>query len=1179
MKISKPNSGFALLITITLLAFLVLLLVSLASLTRVETQVASNNQQLSQARQNALMALQLSLGQLQKLAGPDQRATTTAEINATGQNGTRFWTGVWGNGNTADDYQSTPRLLNWLVSGNEQIAFTAETTAAAFGQISATATPDHVPTEAVVLGAATTTGALTTDATLKAQPARVLMGPGSVLDAKDYVLAPLVNIEVPASTVPGLSGATATTVGRYAWWVGDEGVKAKLNTVDRWRTTASTNAERFNRLLVTERYGIEQVSTDIYSAATPAVFGAAVYNESDQAFRESLAKVTNYSQAGLLTGFSTAAPKAGISRRRHDLSTYSTGVLADQRRGGLRKDLTVLFDTNPGAWTGALKTSLDEASYIYSDGVRRVADFQSGRLYGTAYSMNPGVAKDGRSPKAATWEQLGSYYRLAQTNTGTTTATAQTNTQMAVFPVVQWARIAFDVTCAADGSGGQLHFIPQVALWNPYNTTLRGEYRIRFEFSPDWNAPYTTLSYLYLASYALNPDGTPNTGAPLEVYRRELFAAPRPGTGKYANNTLEFLIELGDIPAGQARIFTPKVTSGYNTNGNNTLANAVNTTTSFTRPIGHAFTPTQVSDTALAFASTGTAGGLLCIHLLDNAGIPLQLVDGMGLIPTVALSSTADPASATPKPTLSSTYTASLRALSTPRNLTGGVDYRHHIGFSYGNHLQANEQRLNWLAQYNVRAPSLGRTFTELGAGIGYSGNGGANTSYQTNHSSWDITELPSDSKRTYTGPRFDTTGLPEAVLFSLPRPETPVLSVGQLQHAVTSFMPSGQEPTYPLGNAYASPYIQQDKLLRPNTVASATTGAGAEAHLTDVSFLLNHALWDRFFFSSTPNVTAAQLQAQIAAGTPPANARIHYLGTPAAADVRDFSRAAAHLIVDGAFNVNSTSVEAWTALFASLRNVGVSPADGSAAAPVAASPFVRTPFVTGGADTASRTDQWTGYRSLTNERVLAVEVVNEIRTRGPFLSLGDFVNRRLAAYPDVTGLRGTLQAALDRLNTLNRPVLDQDKPASSVNDVPTGAAEVWTVNTSSYYLQAIKAPRSASSTPATSKAAMAPGFLSQADLLSALGPVLSARSDTFVVRAYGETVNPLLAAADAGYVTGRAWCEAVVQRLPDYVDSTGNAAEIAPVTGATVNLTSDNQKFGRRFKVVSFRWLSPADI
>ena len=49
----------------------------------------------------------------------------------------------------------------------------------------------------------------------------------------------------------------------------------------------------------------------------------------------------------------------------------------------------------------------------------------------------------------------------------------------------------------------------------------------------------------------------------------------------------------------------------------------------------------------------------------------------------------------------------------------------------------------------------------------------------------------------------------------------------------------------------------------------------------------------------------------------------------------------------------------------------------------------------------------------------------------------------------------------------------------------------------------------------------------------TALAPVLFARSDTFLVRAYGEAYNPATQSAE-----GKAWCEALVQRLPEYVDA-----------------------------------------
>jgi hypothetical protein len=96
----------------------------------------------------------------------------------------------------------------------------------------------------------------------------------------------------------------------------------------------------------------------------------------------------------------------------------------------------------------------------------------------------------------------------------------------------------------------------------------------------------------------------------------------------------------------------------------------------------------------------------------------------------------------------------------------------------------------------------------------------------------------------------------------------------------------------------------------------------------------------------------------------------------------------------------------------------------------------------------------------------------------------------------------------------------------------------------------------------------LAPGWLTQADVLCTLGPLLTVRSDTFLVRAYGDTANPA-----TGAVEGRAWCEAVVQRVPDYVDAV-DAAEAA--AGA---LSETNRIYGRRFEIVRFRWLSADEV
>ena len=97
------------------------------------------------------------------------------------------------------------------------------------------------------------------------------------------------------------------------------------------------------------------------------------------------------------------------------------------------------------------------------------------------------------------------------------------------------------------------------------------------------------------------------------------------------------------------------------------------------------------------------------------------------------------------------------------------------------------------------------------------------------------------------------------------------------------------------------------------------------------------------------------------------------------------------------------------------------------------------------------------------------------------------------------------------------------------------------------------------------SKAWGAPAWLTQADILQPLGPLLSTRSDTFVIRAYGD-------ATDAnGNVTATAWCEAVVQRTPEPLDPDDS--------GINPRLNGAAGDFGRRFVITSFRWLPPEEI
>ena len=66
------------------------------------------------------------------------------------------------------------------------------------------------------------------------------------------------------------------------------------------------------------------------------------------------------------------------------------------------------------------------------------------------------------------------------------------------------------------------------------------------------------------------------------------------------------------------------------------------------------------------------------------------------------------------------------------------------------------------------------------------------------------------------------------------------------------------------------------------------------------------------------------------------------------------------------------------------------------------------------------------------------------------------------------------------------------------------------------------------------------------------------------------------------GSVQSRAWCEAIVQREPEYVDTvTQNSGTNLPDNPAVMPWLANpaNNFFGRRMRLISLHWLNPSDI
>jgi hypothetical protein len=424
-------------------------------------------------------------------------------------------------------------------------------------------------------------------------------------------------------------------------------------------------------------------------------------------------------------------------------------------------------------------------------------------------------------------------------------------------------------------------------------------------------------------------------------------------------------------------------------------------------------------------------------------------------------------------------------------------------------------------------------------------------------------------------------------ILFDLPRRGLEVSSLGAFQHvAFSSFT---WHPTYALGNSLADPRIpltmteprrvealNNDKGgWNQNTIGytldgrsnpngnTATTrednwaylGRGLLQHVApdqtliyDLSYELNHSLWDEFFLS-TGNATdkAAFLADPDRAPLP--NGRIRLFdgaGKATTAELMDLHRAASRLVVDGAFNVNSTSVTAWESLL--LSSAGRQYGGDEVVFPRIAGNRAAWDGVN-----ARGQEAWSGQRTFNREEIrrLAEEIVQEVKTRGPFLSMADFVNRRLRT--DETGKKGALQAAIDRAG-LNA-AFEAEWPLDNTVALPKYR-----------HPDHIQHPTRLEQRhkPATT-AWGALGFLTQADLLQFLGPALTARSDTFVIRSYGRSVGP------DGKTRAEAWCEAVAQRSPAPVEP--DQAGLDPKRGGTLSA------YGRQFHLTRFRWLGRDEV
>jgi len=1179
------HQGFALVVTLSLMILLTIIAVGMLSLSSIALRSTSGSSAMAEARQNARLALMLALGELQENAGQDQRVTATADIagmangslladgaqpandkTVTGatkglssvQPGTRHWTGVWRNSTltaagatipATDIFTKTPAPthLQWLVSGNDSGVSPAITPSAAAYSVQADGSVAD-PQTAVVLAGPQSVGA--------ASPTAI----------QNYVTAPLVNISTTKA------GSTKTT-GRYAWWIGDEGVKAKFN---RSAPAAATQAATYETL-ANQRAGWEVV-TGLQNYPTP-----------DKDPHEMLNRVVTLPQGELLDP--SLASTTGETRALfHSATTDTFGVIADVLQGGLRVDLSAAL----------------------AQGIPASSPSTFPNAPAKNKNIIPTTVTAACSMKGPKWDLVTAFYNQAKSISGDklTVKPATNDNDLAIAPIIVDLRLLMGVKMVAvDTTQYRLNPCGKIAvsLANPYPYTL------------EWNSDLELRMI----------DETPPTNSrSSRVYGAAGNCAFFGNKGEPAVfNNATFVIPKGELKPGEARAFTMAApvtrpanstatvkidlkpfSSSSPSNFNNCIIReepANNTDPPKLLDVRESWTTTQVT---AELCLAGGSGNRILRRLerfeLDN-----------GFSGSLRRSVSRATAESMKQPFPLHIYSFQL---SQP-----GADYRTLLPSQ--DLLGTRSSTLRTFMDFNLRATRFGKPITSYNPPPYFMESADSLASLPFNPPGGDTGNAFTRNlaiSPLYWG-RAPNTGVKKTVLFSFPKTFT---SLAQLQHidltADDQFVSISTQPGYAVGNSYATPFVRRRLTIQTRDDYTVTGVSGGESSTAtkvannyyDLSYLLNAALWDTCFFSTIDGIS----------GSEPLNRSIVVLDKSSPSSLIDPVTASSHLLIDGAFNINSTNKDAWKALLAGNRFLK-HPADGAAGASTDAlfprsleqtSPGLSSP--TGTAD-----DSFSGFRRLSNQQIDAVaeEIVKQVRMRGPFVSLSHFVNRALV---DLTtrnvainplSRSGSLQSALDNsginispdgkisafsksLNvTTDKVVLQADPNGSPKADLwgtqsngsrgttyggttddgsPVWASESKDMNpgsVASIFADRLMVTDASLKIEQGFRSTAIPGWITQADVLQAIGPSIAARSDTFRIRSYGEALAP-----DGKTVIARAWCEAMVQRIPGYVDpSDPPSARMASTSDSA--LTTTNQKFGRKFEITSFRWLAQNEI
>jgi hypothetical protein len=1137
---------------------LTVIAVGLLTLSSVSLRSTSSGLEMSKARANARLALTLALGELQKQTGNDTRVTANAGILDPNETEPPQVLGVWKSWEGTDhettgpsagrpispgsDYKAVKkaRFLSWLVSGP----------------------PASLTDSSALPNVASGTGKVT------------LLGEGSVGKGPD-------RDKLQVHLAPSLVDAKPSK-GSFAWWIGGENQKARL---PKPRQPANDTVAGWSN------------HTKSHSTADPKVFRMDAL----------LADAKPAEKAFTLRQSDLIVPKVGnlvaSAEFFHDLSTSSVGLLTNTATGGWRKDFSLVTEN----WDKLPKSN--QPFFQVAPGQELLANIPTtsshrpdrSLLYPWA-SYRAGGIPIYEHGAVSSWENLKDWATLYKTmssnGTGITSRSYRIDStspgenfnylhRVRIIPViarVQWVFSHWAVKVAsppapANSYEPRLLATPVVTLWNPYNVSIASNVNLKFN-----------LQGCLPNAFKFNVGGTQNQKW------NSICPSNNNSPALYGTQSLKFKIGSSyTFKPGEALLFSPGptpvaasgeviLTPGFRKQGGHYFPLIKDDGSKFAVAASSSVKVEAKFDSNYAddFFGTGVSPGVgvyLDMSINDFRHLAYRMTYkpevAMAVYPAISglAEASLSQSSADPQPFLTTIFGART-ASRTHLAAKGFVQTSPLVNYTAMGFKGIAEASIKWDypgADHPVNSP-FDYSFEKL-AGAGgdsYPNSDAANHGFI-------VTGFQSAD------------GLSRCVVAELPT--KPIQSLAELQN--WDLRAENPIPPYAfniIGNSDASPLLPADAVFN-----SANVSLGPKDLQNDDFYCANHVLFDDWFVSSiapkstslgnpASSETLKKTFTDFVSGTDPLPNRAYQpiLADAAAAQTTSgadklfddyankadsWKTIASRLEVEGMFNVNSTSVKAWRALLGHARDQKtplVTPTGdvlsgkedyAFSRSAVAGDTEAKTIGTSGGFSACA---EFAGYRILDGAVLdrFAEEIVKQVRARGPFLSLAEFVNRQLtsASDPEKRALAGTIQAALNALasdGAVNPYAVIQSGSKPSVADpLPVGSAQYQfpeaAVGHNAYGL---------------------PGWTRQADVLRPIAPILSARDDTFTIRAYGDARDA------AGNIIARATCEATVRRTRDYVDPS-DAPDITTLPKAAANIT-----FGRRYQIISFRWLNNTEI